>query len=97
MKDELGERIMVKFVELEAKTYSYFIDDCNENKKPKSREKVCHKKKVHFQNYKNCLEATQLENNTNNLEKTKIDICIFFCWKKNKEFLKKNKLILKSQ
>ena len=46
MKDELGERIMVKFVELEAKTYSYLIDDCNEDKKGNIGEKVCHKKNL---------------------------------------------------
>ena len=27
MKDELGEKIMTKFVELKAKTYSYLMDD----------------------------------------------------------------------
>ena len=45
MKDELGERIMVKFVELEAKTYSYFIDDCNENKNQTAEKKCATKKK----------------------------------------------------
>ena len=47
-------------------------------------------KKLNLKNYKNCLKATQLENNTNDLEKIKIDINIFFCCKKNhKQFIKK--------
>ena len=37
MKDELGRKIITKFVGLRAKTYSYLIDDDNE---------VCHKKKT---------------------------------------------------
>ena len=35
IKDELGAKIMTKFIELEAKTYSYLIDDGNEYKKAK--------------------------------------------------------------
>ena len=30
--------------------------------------------KLKFENYKNCFEATQLDNNINNLEKNKINI-----------------------
>ena len=41
MKNELGGKIMVKFVGLTAKTYSCLIDDDSEDKKAK----VCHKKK----------------------------------------------------
>ena len=39
MKDELGRRIMAKFVVLKAKTYSYLIDDGSE-------KEICHKKKT---------------------------------------------------
>ena len=46
MNDELAERNMVKFVELEAKTYSYLIDDCNEDEKANIGEKVCHIKNL---------------------------------------------------
>ena len=35
MKYELGGKIMTKFVGLEAKTYSYLIDDGSEDKKRK--------------------------------------------------------------
>ena len=40
MKDELGGKIMTKFVGLRAKTYSYSIDDGNEDKKAKDT-KMC--------------------------------------------------------
>ena len=40
----------------------------------KRYKKVCYKKKLKFENYKNCLEATQFENETNYLEKNKINI-----------------------
>ena len=35
MKDELGRKIMTKFVGSRAKTYSYLIDDGSENKQTK--------------------------------------------------------------
>ena len=44
MKDELGGKIIIKFVGLRAKTYIYLIDDGSENKKAKGTKK-CHKKK----------------------------------------------------
>ena len=59
MKDELGGTIMKKFVGLRAKTYSFLID---ENKEAKLRKKCLIKRKLKFEDYKNCLEATQLEN-----------------------------------
>ena len=47
---------------------------------------------------KNGFEATQLENNINHLEKSKIDIGGPFCNKrKHKKFIKNNKIILKTQ
>ena len=69
MKDGLGGKIITKFVELRAKTYSYLIDDGSEDKKVKSTKKCVIKRKIQFENYKNCLETTQLENNIYYLEK----------------------------
>ena len=43
---------MTKFAGLRAKTYSYLIDDGNEDKKSKMDKKVCHKKKLKFESYK---------------------------------------------
>ena len=74
MKDKLGGKIMTKFVGLRAKTYSYLIDDGREDKKAKGTKKCVIKKKLKFENYKNCLEATQLQNQINDLEKYKINV-----------------------
>ena len=74
MKDKLGRKIMTKFVKLRAKTYSYLIDESSEDKKAKGTEMWVIKRKLKFENYKNCLEATQLENKISSLEKNKINI-----------------------
>ena len=39
MKDELGGTIMMKYVGLRAKTYSYLIDDGSEDKKVRGTKK----------------------------------------------------------
>ena len=63
---------MTKFVGLRAKKYSYLIDEGIDNKKiPK---KCVIKRKRKFENYKKVLEATQLDNKLNHLEKNQIDI-----------------------
>ena len=72
MKDEIGGKIMTKFVGLRAKNYSYLMDDGSEDKKAKDTKKCVIKRKPKFENYKSCLEATQLENKINYLEKNKI-------------------------
>ena len=69
MKDGLGGKIMREFVGLRSKTYSYLIDDGSENKKAKGIKKCVIKRKLKFENYKKCLEATQLENKINRPEK----------------------------
>ena len=58
MKDKLGRKIMIKFVGLRAKTYSYLIDDGSEDKKAKGTKKCVIKRKLKFKNCRNCLEAT---------------------------------------
>ena len=77
MKYELSGKIMIEFVGLRAKTYSYLIDDSSEDKKAKGTKKCVIKRKLKFENYKNCLEATQLENKINHLERNKNDIDSF--------------------
>ena len=94
MKDELAGKIITKFVGLRAKTSSYLIGDGSEDKKAKDIKKCFIKRKIKFANYINCLEATQHENKINHLEK-KIDIDSVK--KSHKEFVKNNKLILKTQ
>ena len=74
MKDEFGGRIKRNFFGLRAKTCSYSIDDGSEDKKPKGTKKCLIKRKLKFENYKNCLESTQLENKISCLEKNKIKI-----------------------
>ena len=58
-------------------------------------KKVCHKRKLKFENYKNYLEATQLQNKINYLEQNEIDIDSLK--KHQKEFIKNNKLMLQTQ
>ena len=62
MKDELGRKILSKFVELRAKTYIYLLSEGREDKKGKGTKKCVIKRKLKFENYKSCLEATQLKN-----------------------------------
>ena len=68
MKYELGGKVMIKFVRLREKTYSYLIDDGREDKKS---TKKCVIKKKRNCDKNNCLEPTQLENKINHLEKNK--------------------------
>ena len=63
---------MRKIVGLRAKTYSYLIDDGSEDKKPKDTKKCVIKRKLKFENYKNYLEATQLDNKLKYLQKIKL-------------------------
>ena len=65
IKDELAGKIMTKFFGLRAKTYSFLIDDGSEGKRAKGTKKCVIKRKLKFENYKNCLETTHLESKTN--------------------------------
>ena len=74
MKDELGGKIMREFAALRAKTYSYLTENSGENKNAKGTKEYVIKRKLKFEDYKNCLEATQLENKINQLEKNNVDV-----------------------
>ena len=54
IKDELGGQIMKEFVGLSAKLYIYLKDNNREKKKEKGTKKCIMKKKLKFQDYKNC-------------------------------------------
>ena len=91
--DHGSEDRNAKFIGLRAKTNSYLIDHGSEDKNARGTKKCVIKRKLKFENYENYLEATQLDNKINYLEKNS-----FFCYKrKHKEFLKRNKLILQTQ
>ena len=83
---------MKKFVGLGSKTYSYLIDKGSEDKKTKGTKKCVIKRKLKFENNKNCLGVTQHENKINYLEKIKLKQIVL----KNKN-QKEFKSILKTQ
>ena len=55
MRNELGGKIMTKFVTLKPKTYSYLMDDGNSDKKAKGTKKYITKRILKFNDYKDCL------------------------------------------
>ena len=83
---------MKELVRLQRKTHSYLRDNNNEDKKAKGTKKCVIKRKLKFQDYKNCLEAAQTENKTNYLEKN-----VDSLKKDKKKFIKNKKLILQIQ
>ena len=82
---------MAKFVRLGAKTYSYLIDDGSKDKKAKGSKKCVIKRKLTFENYRNFLEVTQLDNTIKYLEKDKINIDSL---KNHEEVIRNSKSIL---
>ena len=60
MKDELGGKIMTEFVALRPKTYSYLTDDCEEDKKGKGKKNCVIKRRLKFNDYKDCLLNNQI-------------------------------------
>ena len=55
MKDELEGKIMTEFVALKPKTYSFLTDHCKEDKKAKGTKKCVLKRRLKFNDYKDCL------------------------------------------
>ena len=55
MKDELGGEIIIDFIALRPKTYSYLTDNDKIDKKAKGTKKCIIKKIIKFDDYKKCL------------------------------------------
>ena len=56
------------------KFISFLIVDGSVDKKQKAEKACAMKRKLKFENYKNCLEATQLDNKIRYLQNDKINI-----------------------
>ena len=54
-KDELGGKILIEFVLLRPKTYSYLMDDDSGHQKVKWTKKSVIKRRLKFNDYKDCL------------------------------------------
>ena len=74
IKDELGVQIVKEFVGLRAKTYSQLKDNNDEDKTAKDTKKCAIKRKLKFEDYKNCLEEAQIENEINHLKKNEFEV-----------------------
>ena len=72
MKGKVSGKIMIKCVGLKAKAYSSLTDNGGDEKSKRHKKYVV-KGKVEFENYKSCLEATELQNKINHLETNKTD------------------------
>ena len=55
IKGELGGKIVTEFAALRPKTYSYLMDDDKNDKKAKGTKKCFIKRRLAFNDYKNCL------------------------------------------
>ena len=60
MKDELGGKIITEFVALRPNTYSYLTDDCEEDRKANGTKKCVIKRRLKFNDYKDCLLNNQI-------------------------------------
>ena len=68
MNDELNGKIMAEFSTFRPKTCNYWRDDSHENRKAQGTKKCAIKQKFEFEDYKNCLAATQLKSKLNQQE-----------------------------
>ena len=89
MEDELGGKQMTELAASRPKTYSYLIDNGDENKKAKGTKKRAIRRKLKCEDCKHYLEATHLKNTINNLEKSKLHVDGL------KEFIKKQQINIK--
>ena len=60
MKDESGGKVMIEFVALKQKTYSYLKDDCEEDKKAKGTKQCVIKRSLKFSYYKDCILKNEM-------------------------------------
>ena len=60
MKDELGGEIIMEFIALRPKTYSYLTDNDKIDKKTKGTKKCVIKKMIKFDDYKKCLSNDEV-------------------------------------
>ena len=60
MKDELGGMIMTEFAALRPKTSSYLMDDGNSDKKTKRTKTCVIKRRLKFDDYKNCFLKNEI-------------------------------------
>ena len=61
MKDELGGQIIKELTGLIGKTDSYSKNNNDEDRKAKDTKNCVRKRKLKSQDYKNCLEAPQID------------------------------------
>ena len=94
IKDKLGGKIMKVFVGLRAKTYNYLTENNDESKKAKRAKKCVILRKLKFEDYKNCLEATQLENKI--IHQSLIEKMNLFQYKNMMKLKKKSKILTKN-
>ena len=62
MKDKLGGKITTEFIGLWPKTYSYLIDDGNNNKKVKGTKECVIKRRLKFEGYENVHKIMKYKN-----------------------------------
>ena len=60
MKDQLDEKTMKTTDGVRTETYSYLVDDGGEKKKNQKLQKIAIKRKLNYEDFKNCSEASQL-------------------------------------
>ena len=65
---------MKEFVGLRPKSYSFLKDDDSEDKKPKGTKKCVIKRKLEFEDYRHCLETTQIKNKTDHSERKNLNV-----------------------
>ena len=68
---------MKEFVWLRAKIYSYLKENNDEDKEAKGTKTCVIKWKLKFQDYKNCLKASQILNIIKYLERKETDVDCF--------------------